>query len=366
MTHNSIRQADCLTAYMKYISTTSIKFLTVASLTVALSGGYLLQSVLSNLTVSAAAFTNATVRLDRMKASQATTVRVLIKPATMATEAKVKIEFPDFTIGSPTVSTAGNLTVDSATALPGTLSASNAGTAITVTGVTDLTVGTLYGFDITAGVTNPAATGATTMTVSTLTSGDAVIDSSVVDSQIISDDQIVVNASVGATFTFALSANSASLGALSDSAVAASTPITATVTTNAASGWYLWARDANNNGSGRGSLHSTANGHNIAGTAAPSASSRTISSGSEDYGMGATVTHDGGTGTPSVTSAYDGSSSKVGTLDPTGYRPISSSNGTATGSGDVTSLVFRAAISNSTPPATDYSDTITVVAAGSF
>lgn len=325
-----------------------------------------MQALLSNLTVSAAAFTTATVRLDRMKSSQATTVRVLINPATVASEAKVAIDFPDFTIGSPTVSTAGNLTVDSATALPGTLVANNSGTTITITGVTDLTVGTLYGFDITAGVTNPGSTGTTDITVSTLTAGDAEIDSSIITTEIISNDQIVVNASVGATFTFALSANSASLGALSDSSVAASSPITATVTTNAASGWYLWAKDTNNNGSGKGSLHSAANGHNIAGTDAPGTASRTMSSGSEDFGMGATVTHGAGTGTPAVTSAYDGASSKVGTLDPTGYRPVSYSNGTSTGSGDVTSLVFRAAISNSTPPATDYSDTITVVAAGSF
>ncbi len=250
--------------------------------------------------------------------------------------------------------------------MPGSHTAAGAAQVVTISGITDLTVGTLYGINIATGITTHATPNAYPVTVTTRTSVPATIDTSTVTTRVIADDQVVVTASVGATFTFALSANSAALGILDSGGVSATTPITATITTNAASGWYLWARDANNNGSGRGALMSAGSGSYIASSAAPGAASAILTAGTEGYGMGATVTHNTGTGSPTVNAAYDGSTNKVGTLDPTQYRPVSSSNGTATGTGDVTSLIFRAAISTSTPPAADYSDTVTLVAAGSF
>lgn len=327
----------------------------------------LLQAIVYPQLTQAAAFTYAVVRYDRMKTSTATNVRVLIRPATTAVENKLRITFPaGFTVGAATVNTTG-VTVDAGvTAMPGTLTVANAGQVITVSGITDLTVGTTYGVNIATGITTPGSANAYDVIVASLTSADAIIDSTTVTTRVITDDQIVVSASVGATFTFALSANVANIGALDSGSVSASSPVTATITTNAASGWYLWARDANNNGSGRGSLQSTASGARIAGSAAPGTASAVLSAGTEGYGMGATVTHNAGTGTPSVTAAYDGATNKVGTLDPTQHRLVSSSNGTATGTGDVTSLIFRASISTSTSPASDYSDIVTVVAAGSF
>lgn len=347
-----------ITAHKKVLSG-SLAGLIIASLAI--------QAIVFPLQIKASAFQDVVVRYDRMKASTATNVRVLIKPNTVATEASIQVTFPSgFTVSaSPTVNTTG-VTTDSATALPGTLSVAGAGQVVTISGVTDLTVGTLYGVNIATGITTHATPGAYDVTVTTRTSAPATIDTESVTTRVISDDQVVVTASVGSTFTFALSANSAALGALDSGSVSASPAVTATITTNAASGWFIWARSANDNGSGRGALNSTANGSKIASSAAPGTASATLSAGTEGYGLGVTVSHNAGTGTPTANAAYDGASNKVGTLDPTGFRPIASSTGTATGSGDVASMVFRAAISSSTPPATDYSDTVTVVGAGSF
>ena len=325
----------------------------------------------------AAPFTEAFVRLDRLKAATTTGGRVCAKPATVATEATVKVTFPT-TSGTDYVvnATAANWTVTTTnldtgqTAWPGIGTASNVTGKVVTFPSTDLTVGTLYCFNFAAAstlTTSSAAAAETTQgTIETFTSGPATIDKTTYSESIITDDQVVVSAIVPPSFSFVLSGNTDSFTTnLSTSSTVSTSGRTITLITNAATGWIVWAKNLNNNG-GKGSLKSaTAGNYNITGTTAAGASSHTLSNGTEDYGLGVTINTDAaGGGTVSLDGAYDGTASKAGTLDPAAFRPVASANGTA--NSDIISLNERATIAGQTPAASDYTDTITFVGAGRF
>jgi hypothetical protein len=326
-----------------------------------------------------AAFQATIVRLDRMKAATATTGRVCAKPSVAnlaSTEAFVEVTFPaGFTVSS----TAGNWTVTTTNLDSGQTVWPGIGTAVNVTGQTvrfpstDLaSSSTLYCFNWSGGttLTNPSAANNLIGTVATrLTGPGAVIDQSGYALSVIADDQIAVTASVAASFTFALSANSAALGTLDPASTINSGTVTGTVTTNALGGWTAWVRDANSSG-GNGALNSVAAGnYKIGGAAAVGTAARTLTNGTEDYGLGVTsTTHASGTGgTPTADAAYNSiASTKIGTLNPTVFSVLASNNGTSGGVGDTFVMILRSTISTLTPPASDYTDTITVVAAGTF
>jgi hypothetical protein len=328
--------------------------------------------------VDAAPFQSAFIRLDRMTATTATGGRVCANPATVATEASVQVTFPttaatDYVVNA----TAGNWTVNTTGLDTGQTAWPGIGTATLVSGKTvtfpstDLTVGTLYCFNFSG--TNTLTTSSAGLAESvrpnilTRTSAPANIDQTTVDLHIISNDQIAVSAVVPPSFTFTLSGNTDSFTTdLSTTAVTSTSGRTVTITTNAPNGWVVWVRDLNNNGAGRGSLTSAiAGSYDIAGSTAVGAAAHTLTTGTEDYGLGVTITTDaGGGGTVTVDAAYVGTGSQIGTLDPTGFRPVATANGTA--NGDVINLTERATIAGQTPAAADYSDTLTVVGAGRF
>lgn len=332
-------------------------------------------------TASAAPLTNVMVRLNRMSDSTATGGRVCATPSAAnlsVTENNVQVTFPTgFGVNASasgwTVNTTG---LDSGqTAWPGILNASlvNGQTVTFPSG--DLTsTSNLYCFNFASSstLTTPASTGNSLMgTVTTRTGVPATIDSSTYAVSIIADDQIVINAAVGATFTMALDGNTDSFpGALDTAIVNSTSGRTVTITTNAAGGYYVWAQGQNDSASdaGKGALESATAGHTIPLTNAYAigAASHTLTPGTEDYGLGVALTTDAaGGGTAAVNAAYDTTAqTRVGVLSTTAFRPIASSGGTA--AGDVFTLIGRATISNSTPAASDYTDTITVVAAGSF
>lgn len=312
---------------------------------------------------SAATLTRTFVRFDRMKISQATTGTVCAEPVTVGTEVDVQVVFPTgYTLGAFgtfTVNTTNLAWPTGGTAWPGIGTATNV-TSQTVTFPSgDLTVGTLYCFNWTntaAVAIKGSATASNTGTVTTRASGPSTIDSGSYSTASIADDQIVVTASVNQTFSFALSANTDALGTLTTGAVASSpTPRTATVNTNAKNGWNVWAQDSNTG------LTSTSASKTIASTT-PGVGS-TLSAGTEGYNTGVTQTQTSGTGTVTVTAAFAGSSATGAGLD-TSLRTIVTSNGTANNA--VITLTNNAAISATTPAATDYTDTITVVGAGLF
>lgn len=350
--------------------------LTPLSLAVLVLGASLSWLALVNH-ASAAQFGEAFVRLDRLTAETTTGGRVCAEPSTVSTEASVQVMFPT-TNGTDYVvnGTASNWTVDTSDLDSGQTAWPGIGTATDVTSKTvtfpsgDLTVGTLYcfNFSATSTLTTSSAGASETIrgTITTRTSAPANIDQTTYSQSIITNDQIVVSAVVPPSFSFALSANTDSfLTDLSTSGVVATNGRNVTITTNAASGWIVWVRDLNDNGSGIGALRSaTAGNYNLDGTVAPG-STRTLVGGTEDYGMGVTIANEGaGGGTITADAAYATTTSEVGSLDPTQFRPVASASGTATG--DAITLTMRAAINGQTPAASDYTDTLTVVGAGRF
>ncbi len=314
----------------------------------------------------AASLTQTDVRFDRMKISTATTGTVCAMPTTVGTESSVIVTFPTgYTLG-----TAGNFTVSTTnigwptggTAWPSIATASNVtGQAVTFTSG-DLTVGTLYCFNWTnsaAVTTKSSATSSNTGTVATN------LDTGSYATATIADDQIVVTATVPSLFSFSLSANTDALGTLSTGSVATSaTPRTATVSTNAANGWMVWARDA------YAGLCSPTVGTCTVGTpttqlaSTAAASNRTLVAGTTDYNTGVTTAAPVGGATATIATPFVGTGAgQGGGLDAT-LRPLA----TATGPSDTAVLTLKnnVAISALVKAASDYTDTITVVGAGLF
>jgi len=340
-------------------------------------------------------FQIAFVRLDSLNATTGTGGRVCAKPSVVNlanTEASVQVKFPttggtDYIVNA----TAANWTVNTSnldtgqTAWPGiaTATTANAGTKIVTFPSTDLSSSsTLYCFNFAAAntlTTSSAGAAETTQgTITTRTSTPTDIDQTTYSESIISNDNVVVTAVVPPSFTFVLSGNTDSFTTnLSTGSVVSTSGRTITLTTNAASGWIVWAMDSNfktvsdtgsNPANEHGALKSTTaanyvisnNTTNSLGTA-----SHTLTTGSEDYGLGVTINTDAaGGGVVSLDAAYDGTSTKAGVLDPTHFRPVATASGTA--NGDIINLNERATIAGQTPAASDYTDTITFVGAGVF
>jgi hypothetical protein len=312
----------------------------------------------------AADLTQAFVRFDRMKISQATTGTVCAMPATTATEADVQVVFPaSYTLGLAatfTVSTTNLAWPSGGTAWPSIATATNV-TSQTVTFPSgDLTPATLYCFNWTntaAVQVKSSATSSNTGTITTRTSTPTNIDSSGYSTASITNDQVSVSATVPSTFSFALSATTDALGTLSTGSVTTSpTPVTATINTNAAHGWQLWVKDANTG------LTSAAASKTIASTTPGSNS--TLSAAAEGYNTGFTSSQVGGTGTITIAAPFVGSSAGQGGGLDTTLRTAATSTGTADTA--VLTMKNNAAIGPLTPGASDYADTITLIGAGLF
>lgn len=318
----------------------------------------------------ATALNNTYVRFDRMRATNTTPFRVVITvPAgNSATESRLVISFPD----SYTVNTTQTTSVSTcpseatATALPGTLSATGSNTngskGVTITGVTNLTASTKYCVDLTSAsaVTNPAA-GQYQLSVETQDSGSAQIDSANLASRVISNDQITISAVVPPTFSFTLDGNTDSFSTNLDPASIISTSgRTITVATNAPFGWIAWVKSAN------AGLTSATASKTIATAGTIDGSASTLSAGTEGYVLDTnSITDAGGGCTLAIAGEYNGSTSGGGTLSSTVYQQIAACTG-GTASNDVIQLIERAAIAGSTPAGNDYTDTLTVIGAANF
>lgn len=341
---------------MKAFSPTLVRSKRMVSLAVYATAVASIAVLAFTTTASAAVLSQVSVRFDRMKAGSTTTGTVCAKSASTG-QTSVSVTFPSgYTVGASANWATGttNLAWPSGAAAWPTIQATGTASGQTVTFTSgSLTAGTLYCFNW----TNTAALTVGTAGTYTGTVATNVDTATSYATAAIADDQIVVNATVAPSFTFAISANTDNLGQLSTGGVASSpTPRTATVNTNAKNGWYVWARDANTG------LTSASAATTIASTT-PGANS-TLSGGSEGYNTGVTSSQTGGSGTITVATAFvGGSTGKGGGLD-TSLRTIASSTGTANNA--VLTLTNNASISSLTLPATDYTDTITVVGAGLF
>lgn len=356
------------------------------------------QSVVPSLSqhANAAALASGTVRFDRMNASQATTGTVCATTnATVQTEAAVAVTFPTgYTLGA--FGTWGVGTSHPGTDWPAGAaawvgitapSASNQINGQTVQFTSgDLAANTLYCFNwtnsaalsIKAGATasntgvittcsnstdcaSTGSGGGTSGNLDTVTYATASVNNNC-GSGAQACDQIQVTGSIGTVFSFSLSATTAGLGALTSANPVSATPVNAIVGTNAHGGWQIWAADLGGVNAG---LHSSTAPKTIAYSPAAGSAAAALTNGNEGYNLGVgtagvgtcnSVTNDGNfdsTGTPF----------KGGGLDGT-MRSLASSTGIANNC--QLPLTMSASISGTTPAATDYSGTITVVAAGNF
>lgn len=335
----------------------------------------------------AAGLTEAMVRLDRMGADaqfNTTTgykILILVKPATVGTIGKVQLTFPTtnaFTVNS----TPGNFDT-SITGLPSTVQGESVtGATITnteasavsggvvtfdVTGMSSST--TLYGFYLTCNattcITNPAGGDAGThiITVATLTSGSAAIDSKQVAVDTLStstSDQVTVTASVDPTFNFTMADQTLALGTLSPASVstAAMSP-GIDIDTNAGNGYAVWIRSEG----AAAALVSASTGGSI--SSSNTGSVVTCSNGANCYVVDiATAQGGGSTGSLAPTSEFDGNGTTSGGVLSIAYEEVAYSTGQA--DSDTITPTAIAAISAVQPAATDYTDTWDVVAAGNF
>ena len=329
---------------------------------------------------SAATLNQAGVRLGRLgiSASSGNDVLVSFKLNTTPTSvAKITLTFPTgFTVtsGTPTPSTSGFPNTPSLTAPPGTLtsvatgSGAGAGGTIVVSGLTSASLDntTLYGFSIPTGtVANPSSAGQYGVTVESDTSGGSPIDSTTAEVDIFgassNQDQITVNESVAPTFTFSLSGNSDTVPKVDPSATQTSTGVTMTVATNSALGYTAYVKSAN------GELTSATNPGTPITTGTFDGTPDAVSPGTTDYGFVPSTGTPAGSSTGTLT--YDGeyavsNGTHAGSFNGTNFASFVSRNGDT--SGDQVLLQERVDVSSSIGYANDYTDTLTIVAAGNF
>jgi len=309
----------------------------------------------------------AYVRPDRLKASTATTGLVCAQADTVGTEIDVQVTFPTgFTLGLAATFTVTTTNLpNGATAWPGIGTATSVSGQIVTFPSTDLTVSTLYCFNWSSStaVTTGTAGNDKTGTIALRATGPTTIDSSSYALSIVSDDQIVVTATVPATFSFALSGNTDTFTSNLSTTTTSTNGRTVTIATNAASGWVAWVRSAN------AALSSASTSATIA-TAGTVDNAPTDLASVTGYVLDVNITTDSGTGTGTVSQAsnfgaeYNGTNTTSGGTLSSTFQPIAASNGTT--DGDVLTLIERAKISAVQAAATDYTDTLTVVAAGRF
>lgn len=329
--------------------------------------------MLGDFALAAPPFTQAFVRLDRMASGLATGGTICATPATVATEADFEITFPtqvgtDFTVNA----TPGNWTVTTSN-LPSTGTAwPGIGTATAVSGKTvtfpsgDLTVGTQYCFNFAAvnTLTNGSSGNSLVGTMHSRTGAAAVIDETNYAVAIVTNDQIVVSAVVPPTFVFALSGNTDTFPTNLDPATLKSTAgRTVSVTTNAKGGWIGWVKDTQQG------LYSASASYTIATSGTVNGAPSTLVTNSEGYVLDADLTTDAAGGcTVAIDAEYNGTTTSEGGTLSANFQPFVACTGAApaTSNGDVITLIERASIAGGTPAGSDYTDTITVVAAGNF
>ena len=322
------------------------------------------------------------VRLNNMNATQTTTGSVCIQPSSSSpNEAQVQVTFPTgFTLA--TIASGNWTTTNSAPSSPGTgsnywpsgaLGWPSALTASNVTGQTvtftftsvALLTSHIYCFDWTtaAALTNPAAATDLQGVVTTQSSVPATIDQGQYALTVVTNDQIVVSAVVPPIFEFVMPGNTDTFTAnLSDTSVQSTSGVTPIIRTNAKGGWIMWAKDSNQ------ALNSASSGGTIPSVGWNTDAPSTMTPGTTAaYALSVIKQVAGGTFcTLSVAPEYDTATSGGNGGE---FWATFVDVGQCTGgpsNGDGLKLIEEATVTDVTPAATDYTDTITVVGAGLF
>ncbi len=311
--------------------------------------------------VYAGTFADLHDKMNRMKQSLASGVSHTVVFTTAGAVAGgpgnnvVKIDFPgaDDTLWCRTAGalTAAACTEDSATELPGTLAAtcSQTNDQIEITGVNNLAATTKYCVTITdtgtgdLGTPTTATTGLIIVTTNNTTTD---VDSGTLAVDIVTNEQVVVSATVEPSITFTLGANTANLGTLSTGAINTASSSIQTGT-NASSGFSTTVYEDNN-------LRIDAS-HDIDDVTGD------VDLGSEEYGMSTT---DSGQTIETDTEGNCNTSPnpKVATAITATAQTVAG----ATGPVDETNSFCLAASISSTTTAGAYSHTLTFVTTGLF
>ena len=239
--------------------------------------------------------------------------------------------------------------------IPGTLAASGSGAVLTIAssgGSNALSATTSYCTELTSttAVTNPSAGGVYGVTINDGT--DSQTDE--IDVLTSGANAYTATATVGPTFTMTLTGSTDALGSLGTGAVTLSPGIPVAIATNAATGWFVWAEDSN------AGLKSTSAGGGTQIPTVTTGSNQTMNSGSfgpghAAYGLGVSADN-------TTNYAYGGGTTGGG-LSTSTFNEIATLG--TPGSANFTAHEL-ANIATSTPAATDYSDVVTLIGAGSF
>jgi hypothetical protein len=331
-----------------------------------------------------AAITNLYVVLDRQSATATLGGYACLKTGTTSTTVnKIIVNFPStFTLGalggwSVDTSNAGQLTSFGATAWPtitGPTVVDDVASKAAIFSMTTpgLATGTLYCFHFTSGGNVGAAGNAEIgqLTTSIVTAGTTVnVDNGTYATSIVTGtngEQVAVTASVSGTFTFALSPTVAiygqtlPLGVLPTAAngVTAPNQIQASITTNAHNGYIAWIKSYN------AKLHSAQVGSGSDLNSATVDLASGTGYGAFAYSTTADVAtpyYTNGVGTHPT----NGNGTTVGLLHTTQFDQIASET-VAPIAAHTFNVGIRARATGTELPATDYSDTLTLVASGSF
>jgi len=309
----------------------------------------------------------AYLRLDRMTASTATGGTVCLQMNTTgSTDAYVKVTFPTgFTVNG----TAGNWTVTTtnlpsgASAMPGISTATAVASQTVTFPITDISNTNLYCFNFSGTTTLTTSTAGSdkTGTIQVTDSGSAEIDSANYATAVITNDQVVITATVPPTFSFALGTNTQALGTLSSTAVISGTGVSVTLGTNAGNGWNTWVKSLYTY------LNSSSTSDTIPTSGSIDGSPSTLSTGTEGYVLDCDLTTDsatGGTGTVTIDPEYNGLTTSAGGTLASTFQSVASADGPT--DSDVVTLIPRVTISALTAAANDYTDTLTVVGSANF
>ena len=331
---------------------------------------------------NATELTQTSVSLGRLGigASANNNMLVTFKLNTTPTSvAKISVTFPTgftLTAGTPTPTTTGfPNTPGSITATPGTLTSvvtsggAGLGGTVVVSGITSASLdGThLFGFFIPTGsVTNPATAGDYSLTVSSENAGSTPLDTTTASVFIFgtgaNQDQVSVNESVSPNFSFSLSANSDTVPKVDSSSIQTSPGVTMTVGTNSPLGYTAYVKSTT------ASLTSATSPTTPITTGTFDGTPDTVTAGTTDYGFVPST----GTACSSCTGSltYDpeyaiSDGTHSGSFNgANGFASFVSRNGET--NADQISLKERVAVATTIGFADDYTDTLTIVAAGNF
>lgn len=317
----------------------------------------------------AAELTEAYIRLDRLKAATATSGTICAKPSATHTTAldKVEVTWPSgFTVNTTGSNWAGSgSTLGGATAMPGIAAATPTVSLQTVTWTfaTDQTVssGTMYCFSFgsSSTLTNSSAGNDKTGTIQLTDATPSANETSSYALSIVSEDQVTVDADVPASFTFTVPDTALDHGTLSTSTVDVDSQSSGmAVYTNAENGWIMWLKADSTNGFG---LYSASAADTIGDRVADDDNIATANAGTEDWLISVAL---GASGT--VVTEFNGNESTTGGRLPADGTFEQIASHTTVSDDDTVSLYSLAAISSTNKAASDYQETLTVVAAGNF